>query len=68
MKYELMNERITQISHLFINPFIKCVQCTILVCEMYKLQVNEFCTIFIIKSWDVKFVMYVLSFPLGCFD
>jgi hypothetical protein len=29
------------------------VECMILVCEMNEL----FCKIFIIKSWDVKFVM-----------
>ncbi len=34
----------------------------ILVCEIYELWMNKFCTIFIIKSWDVKFVMFVLSF------
>jgi hypothetical protein len=34
-----------------------CFQSTILVCEMYKLRMNKFCTISIIKLWDVKFVM-----------
>ncbi len=29
----------------------------ILVCEMYKLWMNEVCMISIIKLWDVKFVM-----------
>jgi hypothetical protein len=36
-----------------------CFQCMILLFEMYKFWMNFFCTIFIIKSWDVKFVMYV---------
>jgi hypothetical protein len=34
-----------------------CFQCMILVHKMYKLWMNEFCTIFITKLWDVKFVM-----------
>jgi len=34
-----------------------CFQCMILVCETYKLWMNKFCTISIIKSWNVKFVM-----------
>jgi hypothetical protein len=33
------------------------VECMILMCEMYELWMNFFCKIFIIKSWDVKFVM-----------
>jgi hypothetical protein len=33
-----------------------CFQCTILVHETYELWMNEFCTIFIIKSWVVKFM------------
>jgi hypothetical protein len=45
----------------FISPykfvFQMCFQCTILVCKMYKLWMNEFCMIFITKSWNVKFVM-----------
>jgi hypothetical protein len=36
-----------------------CFQCTILMCEKYELWINEFCMIFIIKSWNVKFVMLV---------
>ncbi len=41
------------------NKFMSqmCFQCTILVCEMYELWFNEFCTISITKSWDVKFAM-----------
>jgi hypothetical protein len=34
-----------------------CFQCMILVCEMFKLWMNKFCMISIIKSWDAKFVM-----------
>jgi hypothetical protein len=34
-----------------------CFQCTISVYEMYKLRMNEFCTIFITRSWNVKFMM-----------
>jgi hypothetical protein len=34
-----------------------CFQCMILVCEMYKLWMNEFYTISITKSGNVKFVM-----------
>jgi hypothetical protein len=34
-----------------------CFQCMILVCKMYKLWMNEFCTIFISKSGDDKFLM-----------
>jgi hypothetical protein len=37
-------------------------QCTILVHEMYKLQMNKIYTIFITKSWYVKFVMYMVIF------
>jgi hypothetical protein len=34
-----------------------CLQCTILMCEMYELWMNEFYMIFIIKLWDAKFVI-----------
>jgi hypothetical protein len=34
-----------------------CFQSTILVCEMYKLWMNEFRMISIIKLWDAKFVI-----------
>lgn len=37
-----------------------CFQSTILVCEMYKLWMNEFRTISIIKLWDAKFVIMSL--------
>jgi hypothetical protein len=40
--------------------FQKCFQSTILMGETYELWMNEFCMIFIIKSWDAKFFMYVL--------
>jgi hypothetical protein len=35
-----------------------CFQWAILVHETYKLWINKFNTIFIIKSWDLKFVMH----------
>ncbi len=41
--------------------FQMCFQCTILMCEMYKLWMDKFCTVCIIKSWDAKFVMLVLD-------
>jgi len=34
-----------------------CFQCMILMCEMYKLWRNEFCTIFISKLGNAKFFM-----------
>jgi hypothetical protein len=34
-----------------------CFLCTISMLEMYELWMNEFCTIFIIKLWNTKFVM-----------
>jgi hypothetical protein len=53
--YEWMNE-----CHMNFSSSYKFVfQCMILVCGMFKLWMNVFCTISIIKSWDVKFVMYV---------
>jgi hypothetical protein len=36
-----------------------CFQCTISMCETYELWINEFCMNFIIKLWDVKFVMQI---------
>jgi hypothetical protein len=50
--YKWMNVR--RISHL---PIRLCFQCTISMCKTYELWMNEFCTIFITKLWDVKFVM-----------
>jgi hypothetical protein len=40
------------------NKFMSqtCFQCTILMCDMYKLWMNKFCMNSITKSWDVKFV------------
>jgi hypothetical protein len=38
-----------------------CFQCMILMREMYKLWMNEFFTISITKSWDVKFVMCIVN-------
>jgi len=34
-----------------------CFECTILLCGMYELWMNEFCTISLIKLWDANFVM-----------
>jgi hypothetical protein len=53
--YEWMN--VTRMLHLLINLCPMYFQCMILVHETYKLWINEFCMIFIIKSWVVKFVM-----------
>jgi len=39
-----------------------CFQCMILMLETYELWMNEFCTIFIIKSWNAKFVMMCIIF------
>ncbi len=36
-------------------------------CEMYELWMNKFCTISSIKSWDVMFVLFVLSFDIDQF-
>jgi hypothetical protein len=45
-----------------------CFQYMILVYETYELWLNAFYTIFIIKSWDVKFVIikYDQSFNSIC--
>jgi hypothetical protein len=55
-----MNEYHMNFTSFYKFVFQKCFQSTILVWETYKLWMNEFCMIFIINSWDVKFVMYVL--------
>jgi len=34
-----------------------CFQCMISMYEMYKLQMNKFCMIFIANAWNVKFMM-----------
>jgi hypothetical protein len=39
-----------------------CFQSTISMCETYKLWMNKFCTIFIIKSWDAKSMMIPYHF------
>jgi hypothetical protein len=39
-----------------------CFQCMILMFETNKLWMNEFCTSFIIKLWNVKFVMLCTIF------
>jgi len=57
LMYELQTYKWTNgrwISHLLIKL---CFQCTISMCKTYELWMNEFCTIFIIKSWDAKFVI-----------
>jgi hypothetical protein len=61
MKYEPMNEQMSQISHL---PWFVCqmyFKCIILVHETYELWMNKFYMISITKLWDVKFVM-ILGF------
>jgi hypothetical protein len=58
MKYEPMNERMSH-GFSFSNKFVHqmCFQYTILMRETYELWLNEFCTISITKSWNVKFTM-----------
>jgi hypothetical protein len=53
----------TQISHLPINLCVlrMCFQCMILIHETYELWMDEFCMIFITKSWNAKFMMYWLQ-------
>jgi hypothetical protein len=54
-----MNECHMDLASFFKIVFQMCFQCTILMWETYELWMNKFCTISIIKSWDVKFVMLV---------
>jgi hypothetical protein len=35
-----------------------CFQWLISMYEIYELWMNKFCTIFVTKSWDAKFVMF----------
>jgi len=62
MKYKPIDEWIL---HILINSYKfvcqMCFQCTIIVHEMYELQMNKICMISIIKIWDVKFVMMVVT-------
>jgi hypothetical protein len=47
-----------------------CFQSTISMCETYKLWMNKFCTISIIKTWDAKFVIqpnYFIYFLITTF-
>jgi hypothetical protein len=47
-----------------------CFQSTISMCETYKLWMNKFWTISIIKTWDAKFVIqpnYFISFLITTF-
>jgi hypothetical protein len=57
--YEWMNECHINFSSSYKFVCQMCFQCMILMCEMYKLWLNFFCTTSITKSWDTKFVMYV---------
>jgi hypothetical protein len=54
-----MNECHTNFASSNKSVFQMCFQCMILMCEMYELWMNKFCTISIIKLWNVKFVMLV---------
>jgi hypothetical protein len=52
-----MNECDTNFSSSYKFVCQICFQCMISMCETYELWMNEFCTIFITKSWNVTFVM-----------
>jgi len=52
-----MNECHTNFASSNKSMFQICFECTILLCGMYELWMNEFCTIFITKVWDANFVM-----------
>jgi hypothetical protein len=54
-----MNEYHMDFASSYKSVFQMCFQCMILMCKMYELWMNKFCTISIIKLWDVKFVMLV---------
>jgi hypothetical protein len=56
-----MNECHTNFTSFYKYVCQICFQCMILVCETCKLWMNEFCMIFIIKLWNVKFVIYGTS-------
>jgi hypothetical protein len=56
-----MNERHMNFASSYKYVCQICFQCMILVCETYELWMNKFCTIFIIKLWDTKFVIYVVK-------
>jgi hypothetical protein len=57
MKYKPINECHTNFASFNKFVFQMCFQYMILVCEIYELWLKEFCTIFIINSWDAKFVI-----------
>jgi hypothetical protein len=52
-----MNECHTNFTPSDKSMFQMCFQYMILVHETYKLWLNKFCTISIIKSWNAKFMM-----------
>jgi hypothetical protein len=54
--YEWMN--VMNFTSSYESMFQTCFQCIISMCKMYKLWMNNFCTISITKSWDAEFVMY----------
>jgi hypothetical protein len=62
----LINECHTNFASFYKSMCWMCFQCPILMQKMYKLWMNEFCMISIIKSWNVKFVMLggVLSWTI----
>jgi len=63
----LMNKYHTKFVVSYKSMCQMCFQSTILVCEMYKLWMNESRTISIIKLWDAKFViMYFIVIQKIC--
>jgi hypothetical protein len=57
-----MNKCHTNFAYFYKSMCQMCFQCIISMHEMYKLWTNEFCTIFIINLWDVKFVVCLCRF------
>jgi hypothetical protein len=51
--YEWMNECHMNFASSYEFVYQMHFQCTILMCKIYELWINEFCTISISKSWDV---------------
>jgi hypothetical protein len=52
-----MNKCHTNFESFYKSVFEMCFQYTILICEMHKLWLNNFCTISITKLWDAKFMI-----------
>jgi hypothetical protein len=58
--YELMNEWMSHKFHIFLKLHVSNVfSMHNIKYEMYKLWMNKFCTISIIKPWNVKIVIWV---------